>query len=65
MNLIRRRILYIFFIFLFLLITPLIILYANGYKLSNNFRLEKTGILILDSEPQDAKIFLEDTLSKL
>ena len=64
MSLKYRRILYIFFILIFFLITPLIWLYASGYTLKNGFNLEKTGILIIDSEPSGAKIFLNNKLQK-
>lgn len=60
MTLKARRLLYITFILLFLIITPLISLYASGYKLGNGFRVEKTGILILDTEPNSAKIYIDD-----
>ncbi len=64
MDLKYRRILYIFFILAFFIITPLIWLYASGYSLTGGFKLEKTGILILDSKPKGAKIFLNDKLQK-
>lgn len=70
MSLTLRRILYITFIGAFLLITPLVILYANGYSLSLDKRiLVKTGALIIDTVPRGAKIYLnnqpqEDLLNK-
>ena len=64
MSLSSRRILYIIFIAAFLIITPLIIIYASGYKikLKNGLKLdlsfEKTGMLVLDTNPAGAKIYL-------
>jgi len=64
MTLNQRRVLYIFFIISFLVITPLICLYAAGYSVNKNFSVEKTGILIIDSEPQGAKIYLNDKIQQ-
>lgn len=62
MSLRTRRILFIFFILLFITIAPLVIFYAAGYKLSfKNIKkggLQKTGMLILDTIPPGAKIYL-------
>ncbi|MBU4375666.1 PEGA domain-containing protein [Patescibacteria group bacterium] len=59
MSLVTRRILYIFFITLFLIITPMVIFYAAGYKFdSGGISFQKTGSFILDSEPQGANIFI-------
>ena len=54
-----RRILYLTFIGLFFVITPLLILYASGYRynLKRN-RIEKTGILIVDSLPRKAQVYI-------
>lgn len=55
-----RRLLSLIFILLFLAITPAIMLYAAGYKLGRNgFPIERTGMFIIDSEPEGAKIFLD------
>jgi len=59
MKLFYRRILYLAFIAAFLIITPLLILYANGYELNLKSKgLVKTGMFILDSEPRGALIYL-------
>ncbi len=58
MSLKLRRFLYILFILAFLIIAPLICLYASGYKLKSGYKIQKTGILILDSKPAGANIFL-------
>lgn len=62
MKLKYRRILYILFILAFLIITPLVSLYASGYKLGGGFSFQKTGILIIDTEPNGAKIYLNDEI---
>ncbi len=60
MTLAKRRLLYFIFIGAFCIITPLVILYANGYQLSLNKKaLVKTGMLIVDSYPQGAEIKLD------
>ncbi|RLC39160.1 hypothetical protein DRH27_00470 [Candidatus Falkowbacteria bacterium] len=64
MTLNQRRLLYIFFILLFIVITPLICLYAAGYSVNKNFSVEKTGILIIDSEPRGAEIYLNDKIQQ-
>jgi hypothetical protein len=47
----------------FILITPVIILYALGYKLDLQARqVVKTGSLIIFSRPEKAQIYIDDTL---
>ncbi len=59
MSLTTRRILYIIFIIAFLIIAPMTLFYAAGYKFSlKGVKLQKTGAFILDSEPRGAKIFI-------
>ncbi len=64
MSLAKRRALYISFILAFFIITPLVIGYAAGYKFRlDGFKvgidLEKTGMLVLDTKPQGAKIYID------
>jgi hypothetical protein len=60
-----RRITYIIFIIIFLVVTPAIILYAAGYRYNfQKHRLQKTGILILKSRPEGARIYLSGDLQK-
>lgn len=50
----------IFFIMLFIILAPLIIVYTMGYRY--NFQVgqvQKTGVLILNSYPDDADVFLD------
>jgi hypothetical protein len=60
----QRRILYSLFILIFLIATPLISLYATGYKIGGDFKIQKTGALIIDTEPPGAQIFLNSKLQK-
>lgn len=64
MTLNQRRVLYIVFIFLFIIITPLVSLYASGYKFGSSFSLQKTGMLVIDTEPKGAKIYLNGKIEK-
>lgn len=64
MTLKTRRYLYIFFIILFLIITPLLILYTSGYKFDNGFQMQKTGMLIIDSKPEGAKIYINEKIQQ-
>jgi len=61
MTLKTRRYLYLTFILTFFIITPVISLYAAGYQFSLSRKIiQKTGMLIIDTEPGDARIFLND-----
>lgn len=60
----RRRLFYTTFLIIFFIITPLLILYALGYSVSNGFKLQKTGILVIASEPNNAKIYLNGELQQ-
>lgn len=60
-----RQIICLFFYLIFFIITPLIVAYAAGYKFDfNKKRLQKTGIFILDSKPQNAKIFINNQVQQ-
>lgn len=55
-----RRILSFIFIFLFLSVTPAIMLYAAGYRLGKiGLSIQRTGMFIIDSRPKGAKIFID------
>lgn len=64
MSLNTRRFLYIIFLLAFLTITPILILYAAGYKLGSGFNVEKTGMLIIDTKPSSAKVYINGKLQK-
>ncbi|MEA3272049.1 MAG: hypothetical protein U9P90_00095 [Patescibacteria group bacterium] len=62
------RIRYTFFailIIIFLMVAPIVVLYTSGYRY--NFvknKVEKTGILVLDSMPDNALIFINEEKRK-
>ena len=61
MTLRNRRMLYSIFIIIFLIVTPLIILYTSGYRYNfEKNKIQKTGILIIKSKPEKAAIFLNE-----
>ncbi len=61
MSLLTRRILYVFFIILFLIITPMVIFYAAGYKFNlSGVKFQRTGTFIFNTKPKGAKIFIND-----
>jgi len=64
MSLKTRKILFIIFVLVFLILTPAISFYASGYSLGNGLSLQKTGILILKSEPSGAKIYINNKLQQ-
>ncbi len=64
MTLFIRRCLYITFILTFIIGTPIISLYASGYRLGGGFKVEKTGILILNTKPAGAKIYIDGKVQK-
>ncbi|MDD4902534.1 MAG: PEGA domain-containing protein [Patescibacteria group bacterium] len=65
MTLTLRRIIYYSFCLVFLIVTPLIILYASGYQIDLHHLLtplgvQKTGMAIIYSIPAGADIYLND-----
>ncbi len=65
MTLRARRIIYLAFILIFTIITPTIVFYTVGYRYNfKKNKIQKTGILILNSKPKEAKIYLNDRLRK-
>lgn len=61
MDLTLRRIIAAVFIISFAISAPLLLLYASGYRYSlKKSKLEKTGALVIKSEPTGAKIFLNE-----
>lgn len=61
-----RNFLFILFVLFFLILAPLSIFYATGYKINFswpiklNSALQKTGMLILETEPGGARIYLNN-----
>lgn len=65
MTLNTRRALSVIFILIFIIITPAIMLYAAGYKMSKNgFSIQRTGIFIIDSKPEGAKIYINGKIQE-
>lgn len=65
MTLTHRRILYSFFFLIFFITAPIVILWAEGYRYnSTKHRLQKTGVLFLESKPAGAKIYLNGKIQK-
>lgn len=61
-KLILRRLIYIFFIIVFLVASPLVILYTMGYRYNfGKQRIQKTGIIKITSLPRGAEIYLNGT----
>ncbi|PIR94864.1 hypothetical protein COT95_01865, partial [Candidatus Falkowbacteria bacterium CG10_big_fil_rev_8_21_14_0_10_37_6] len=59
MSLAKRRLLYTAFILLFFIITPVIFFYAAGYNFNlNSGSIERTGILMIKTEPRNAQVSL-------
>src|SRR3989339_135952 len=64
MTLKTRKFLYLFFVFLFIVITPIISMYAAGYKFSGGFKVQKTGSLIINSNPRGARILINNKVQQ-
>ena len=65
MGLKTRKLLFLFFVLAFLVITPLVSLYAAGYKISLSGKiLQKTGMLIIDSNPDEATILIDNKVQQ-
>jgi hypothetical protein len=64
MTLKTRKILFIIFILAFVIITPLVSLYAAGYQIGQNFSIQKTGILVVKTTPGNAAVKLENKTQK-
>ncbi|MFA6106717.1 MAG: PEGA domain-containing protein [Patescibacteria group bacterium] len=60
-----RKILFLLFIISFITITPLVMLYAAGYKLNlGSGRVEKTGVLNIETLPKGAAVYLNGSPRK-
>ncbi|MCX6792611.1 MAG: PEGA domain-containing protein [Candidatus Falkowbacteria bacterium] len=59
MNIVYRRIIFSFFVLLFCILVPVILIYATGNTINwSRLSLEKTGSILIDSEPNGATVFL-------
>lgn len=64
MTLRTRRIIYSFFIFLFLVAAPVILIYASGYRFHfKKNRFEKTGVFFIESDPKNADIYVNGEIA--
>jgi len=58
-----RGFLFAAFIILFVTISPMMLMYAFGFKFNlSQMQLQKTGMLVLETEPTGAKIYLDGKL---
>lgn len=65
MKLVHRRLIYLSFIAVFFIVTPLIIIHTTGYRYNfKRGRLEKTGIIYLESKPRAAEIYINGSYEK-
>ncbi len=71
MSLSHRRLLFACFVLVFIILVPLVLIYATGHTINwRRFSLEKTGTVLINSEPSGATIYIdgksiEDPLSRL
>ncbi|NCN07557.1 PEGA domain-containing protein [Candidatus Falkowbacteria bacterium] len=62
-NIIFRRLVYISFITVFLIVVPLVLLYTQGYRYNfKRGKVQKTGIFIVSSIPKKADVYLNGKL---
>jgi len=65
MGIALRRVTYSFFLLLFFIVTPLLILYASGFRYNFDIgMIEKTGAFYIKSYPRNAEIYINDLKSK-
>jgi hypothetical protein len=64
MNFNFRRYLYIFFIIVFLIAAPSLMLYSLGYNLEPGLKLQKTGMMVVETEPKAATVYLNDKIQQ-
>ncbi|NMB47989.1 PEGA domain-containing protein [Candidatus Kuenenbacteria bacterium] len=63
MTITHRRIIYVFFILIFLLAAPIIILRVSGYRFNFTKRdWQKTGMIFLETKPSEANVYLDGAL---
>ncbi|PIP28906.1 hypothetical protein COZ84_03455 [Candidatus Kuenenbacteria bacterium CG_4_8_14_3_um_filter_39_15] len=63
MTLLHRRIIYLIFMAVFLIVLPLIILSATGYRFNSKKNLlQKTGIIFLETKPKNVNVYLNSQL---
>jgi len=61
MKLFWRRIVYMSFILAFFIIAPLLLFYTAGYRINlKKMEVEKTGIMVLETDPEGAEIYIDN-----
>ncbi len=60
----KRRYYFLFFLVIFLLAIPVLMLYTSGYRLDDKFSLVKTGGIYISSPGIGAEIYINNRLSK-
>lgn len=62
MSLAKRRLIFLAFTLLFLMVAPLALLYATGRTINwQELEIQKTGSIIVESKPNNADIFLNNS----
>ena len=64
MSLKTRRLLFIIAGAAFLILSPLILLYTSGYRMSRDFKITKTGGIYISAPKSGSEIFLDNKLKK-
>lgn len=64
MNKSQRKIWFLLSVLAFLILTPLILLYTGGYRLSDGWNITKTGGIYIYSPVSGSEIFLNDDFQK-
>jgi hypothetical protein len=65
MTLRTRRIIYLIFILIFVIVAPAVVFYASGYRYNfKKHKIQKTGMLILKTKPEEATIYLNNKIQK-
>lgn len=60
----KRRLYFFFFLAVFFLAIPVLMLYTSGYRLSSSFRLVKTGGIYISAPGTGAEIYVNNQLEK-
>lgn len=64
MTLRKRRLVLLLSFIAFAIIAPILLFYANGYRLGDNFKISKTGGLYIYSPLSGSEIYVKDNLEK-
>lgn len=64
MNLKKRRIILVLCLLIFLVVTPIVLLYSNGYRLDSRLHITKTGGLYVSTPVSGSEIFINNQIKK-